>query len=297
MALKGQRRPEDLCQGLHADKPPHGVQSNLAIRLTTAAVASPLLLWLLFRGPAWGWYVMIFCATGIAATEVYAMTHPQDRVLRGLGVATSLVVSAGLYFGVHDARVLLTLLFGTTIVSVLVPVLRPGEIPSAAGRLLAQVAAPWYLALLTPLALLRSELGTLGPGYVLMTLMFAWMADTWGYFVGRRWGKTPLYPSVSPKKTREGFVGAFGGALFGSCLAHFWYLPQIPLVNALVLGAVAGLLGQAGDLAESLLKRSTAVKDSGSIVPGHGGLLDRIDALLIASSVVYTYTLWFAHQT
>jgi phosphatidate cytidylyltransferase len=86
-----------------------------------------------------------------------------------------------------------------------------------------------------------------------------------------------------------------GGGLFGSCLAHFWYLPSIPLVHALVLGLIAGALGQAGDLAESLLKRATHVKDSGNIIPGHGGLMDRIDALVIACSIVYTYTLWFAH--
>jgi phosphatidate cytidylyltransferase len=286
-------RPGDLCPAATADKPAHRVQSNLVARLGTAAVVSPLLLWLLFLGPAWGWYVLIFCATGIAAAELYAMTHPDDRVLRWAGVLLCLVVSLGLYLGTQDARWLLTLLFGTTIISLLLPVFRPGDIPTAGGRLMAGIAIPWYLALLTPLALLRRDLDAAGAGYVLMTLMFAWMSDTWGYFVGRRWGKTPLYPALSPKKTREGFIAAMGGALFGACLAHFWYLPEIPLVHALVLGLIAGALGQAGDLAESLIKRSMAVKDSGNIIPGHGGLMDRVDALVIASSVVYTYTLWF----
>jgi phosphatidate cytidylyltransferase len=261
----------------------------------TAAVVSPLLLWLLFFGPAWGWFLLIFAATGIAAAELFAMTHPNDRVLRIAGVGVCLAVSTAVYWGADDPRVLLSVAFGATIVSLLLPLFRPGDIPTAGGRMMAGIAIPWYLALLTPLALIRKDMGALGPGYVLMTLMFAWMSDTWGYFVGRRWGKTPLYPSVSPKKTREGFVAALGGGLFGSCLAHFWYLPEIPLLHALALGLVASALGQAGDLAESLLKRSTDVKDSGNIIPGHGGLMDRIDALLIASSVVYTYTLWFGH--
>lgn len=284
---------EPLCPARSADKPAHRVQSNLAMRLTTAAIVSPLLLALLFFGPAWGWYLLMLAATGVAAVELFGMTHPEDRVLRWIGVAVSLALSLGLYVGTHDARWLLTLWFGATIVSVLVPIFRPGHIPTAGGRMMAGIAIPWYLALLTPLALLRRDQDLLGPGYVLMTLMFAWMSDTWAYFVGRRWGKTPLYPALSPKKTREGFVASLGGALFGSCLAHFWYLPQIPLVHALVLGLIAGALGQAGDLAESLLKRSMAIKDSGSIIPGHGGLMDRIDALVIASSVVYIYTLWF----
>ena len=90
----------------------------------------------------------------------------------------------------------------------------------------------------------------------------------------------------------EGFFGAIGGALSGALIAHFGYLPSIPLGDALTLGLVAGTLGQLGDLGESLLKRSTGVKDSGEIVPGHGGMLDRLDALFVTSAVVYLYTRW-----
>jgi len=123
-------------------------------------------------------------------------------------------------------------------------------------------------------------------------LMFAWLADTGGYFFGRFFGKTKLYEAVSPKKTRAGFVGALVGAAAGASLASFWYLPSLPIAHSLPLAIVAGGLGQLGDLVESLLKRSTGIKDSGSIVPGHGGLLDRVDALLFASPLVYLYALW-----
>ena len=124
--------------------------------------------------------------------------------------------------------------------------------------------------------------------------MIAWLGDTGGYFAGRYLGKTKLYEAVSPKKTREGFFGSLGGAVCGSLLAHFWYLPTLPLVHGLLLAVVGGALGQMGDLVESLLKRSTGIKDSGSIVPGHGGLLDRVDALLVVSPIVYLYTAWVA---
>jgi phosphatidate cytidylyltransferase len=97
---------------------------------------------------------------------------------------------------------------------------------------------------------------------------------------------------VSPKKTVEGAIGGLGGSILGALCAHFWYLPSIPLVHAVALAIVAGALGQAGDLSESLIKRSTGVKDSGQIVPGHGGILDRVDALLVTSAVVFLYTLW-----
>jgi phosphatidate cytidylyltransferase len=94
---------------------------------------------------------------------------------------------------------------------------------------------------------------------------------------------------VSPKKTRAGFVGALVGASVGAVLASLWYLPALPLAHALPLGLFAGALGQMGDLVESLLKRSTGIKDSGGIVPGHGGMLDRIDALIVVSPIVYLY--------
>jgi phosphatidate cytidylyltransferase len=175
----------------------------------------------------------------------------------------------------------------------MVPLWRLGEISSSALRTFAGVTAPFYIGgLLCALALVRRDAGAVGPHYVFMCLTFAWLADTGGYFFGRFLGKRKLYEAVSPKKTRAGFVGALIGAEVGAALAHFVYLRSIPLAQALALGLVAGALGQFGDLVESLLKRSTGIKDSGSIVPGHGGMLDRIDALIIVAPIVYLYVLW-----
>jgi phosphatidate cytidylyltransferase len=157
---------------------------------------------------------------------------------------------------------------------------------------MASSAGPLYLGLLAFLALVRTVPNGQGPGYVLMTLMFAWMPDSAAYFAGRAFGRTKLYEAVSPKKTREGFVGGLLGGVVGALLAHFWYLPQIPLAHAVGLAVVCACVGQLGDLVESLLKRSTDIKDSGNILPGHGGLLDRIDGLLFVAPLVYLYALW-----
>jgi phosphatidate cytidylyltransferase len=267
--------------------------SNLKVRLLTAAVVVPPLLWLLFRGPAWGFFVLVLVATAIAADELYRMTHPADAVARAIGVVTTLGVSAALYLCGTDPRVLLTLLFVVPLLGLMVPLWRLGEIPTSALRTFAGVAGPFYIGgLLVALAMLRRDAGEVGPHYVFMCLTFAWLADTGGYFFGRFLGKRKLYEAVSPKKTRAGFVGALLGAELGAALAHFVYLKSIPLWHALLLGLVAGALGQFGDLVESLLKRSTGIKDSGSIVPGHGGMLDRIDALIIVAPIVYLYVLW-----
>jgi phosphatidate cytidylyltransferase len=119
--------------------------------------------------------------------------------------------------------------------------------------------------------------------------VFGFFSDTAGYFVGRRFGRRKLAPIVSPKKTVEGAFGGLAGGVIGGVIAHFTILPVLPLLNAVALGVVATALGQLGDLCESLIKRSVGVKDSGTILPGHGGILDRSDAMLFSVATVWLY--------
>ena len=264
-------------------------RSNLLTRFLTAVVATPLLLGLLFAGPADGWYALLFGATAIGAHELFAMTHPADRVARALGVLVTLATSATLYLAGGDARALLGLVVALPIVALLVALARLGDVPSAALRLAAFAFGPLWLSLLTLLAIVRRDGGGRGARWVLLAMFFAWGADTTAYFAGRFLGRHKLYEAVSPKKTVEGFVGALAGAVLGALLGHFWFLPELALGAGVALALVAGALGQLGDLGESLLKRSVGVKDSGGIVPGHGGILDRVDALMVAGAVVWVY--------
>jgi phosphatidate cytidylyltransferase len=120
-------------------------------------------------------------------------------------------------------------------------------------------------------------------------MFLSWLADTGGYFAGRAFGKRKLYEKVSPKKTVEGAIGGLLGATAGAVFTSLVLLPELPVAHAVALGLVGGALGQMGDLTESLVKRATGVKDSGSIVPGHGGILDRIDALFFTSAITWLY--------
>ena len=268
--------------------------SNLSLRLITAAVAVPPLLLLMFRGPAWGFYSFVVTIAALGARELFRMTHPGDAFSQGVGIASTVAVSLGIYVGADDPRLLMTVLLAVPAFGVLMPLVRLGDISTAGIRIMAGVAGPLYVgASLTTLALMRRDIGESGAAWVVLTLTFAWLADTGGYFFGRFLGKTKLYEAVSPKKTRAGFVGALVGACVGALLAHFWYLPEARLGEVLPLAVLAGALGQFGDLVESLLKRSTGIKDSGSAVPGHGGVLDRVDALLVVAPLVYLYVLWF----
>jgi phosphatidate cytidylyltransferase len=269
--------------------------SNLGIRLLTAAVVLPPLLLLMFLGPAWGFYALVAVAVVVASRELFQMTHPGDVPAQVIGIAMCVAVSAALYFAGKDPRILLTVALGVPIIGVLIPLWRLGDIRTAALRTMTNVAAPFYIgAALATLAMIRRDF-EFGSRWVFLCLCFSWLADTGGYFFGRFLGKTKLYEAVSPKKTRAGFVGAIVGSTVGGLIAHFLYLPNLSLAAAIGLGVVCGALGQFGDLVESLVKRSTGIKDSGSIVPGHGGMLDRIDALLIVSPLVYLFEIWTAN--
>ena len=132
-----------------------------------------------------------------------------------------------------------------------------------------------------------------GPQLLLFAMVIIWVGDTAAYFVGRSIGKYKLAPHLSPKKTWEGTVASFVGSLAVAFLfARYMQLSEfviVPLPHLLGMAAVGNVAGQVGDLLESAYKRSAGIKDSGSILPGHGGVLDRIDALILAIPVVWYY--------
>lgn len=126
-----------------------------------------------------------------------------------------------------------------------------------------------------------------GAWLMLFTAASVWATDTFAYFVGKRFGKTPLAPAVSPAKTREGFLGGFIGAIIVGLLCAQGI--GISLKHGAVVGLIAGIFGPLGDLFESALKRELSIKDFGGIIPGHGGILDRFDSLLFVTPLIYLY--------
>jgi len=269
-------------------------KSNLAIRFLTAVVAGPMILALIYFGQPWYFAIFIALATMVGALELFAMTHADDKASQVICALLTVGVVGVLWQWGGNAKVLMALILLLPFASMLLVLFRLGEMRTAALRVAAGAFGPLYLGGgLASLALLRRDGGADGPSFVLFTFMLSWFSDTGAYFAGRFLGKHKLYEAVSPKKTIEGAVGGLGAAILGGAVAaHFFYLRSLPLVDGLVLAVVAGALGQAGDLGESLLKRSVGVKDSGGIVPGHGGILDRVDALLVTGTLTYLYVIW-----
>jgi phosphatidate cytidylyltransferase len=157
--------------------------------------------------------------------------------------------------------------------------------PDALGLAAVSLFPSLYLGL--PLGAMIAIRETRGPEALFLLMLTIVVSDTGQYYSGRTFGRRLLAPAISPKKTVEGAVGGF---LFGgvtlAVLGH-WWLSTVPVAVRVVLGAIIVAIGIAGDLFESMLKRSAGVKDSSALIPGHGGVLDRIDALLFAAPVYY----------
>ncbi len=268
---------------------------NLLVRVATAIVGIPLILLLLFKGPGWGFYMLVLPASIIGAYELFNMTHPDDKPSQLMGVGMTVLASLGTFYGVKDPRILVTTLLVVPMFGTLSTLIRLGEVKTAALRATAMGMGPLFVgSSLALMGVLKRDFGSRGPSYVLLAFFFAWMSDTGGYFAGRFLGKHKLYEAVSPKKTIEGSIGGLLGGLVGMFITRALLFPELPLVHGIPLALVATAVGQAGDLGESVLKRSTGVKDSGAIVPGHGGILDRVDALMMTAVLVYLYAIWLA---
>ena len=169
--------------------------------------------------------------------------------------------------------------------AVVVGVLAAWELVRLVPLALALLTAIVYIAL--PLAALVQIRLIAGPEAVFLVMLTIMISDTAQYYVGRAFGRRRLAPAISPKKTVEGAIGGLVFGTVGLIVIGAWWAPQWGIATRLVLGLAVVALGIAGDLFESFLKRRAGVKDSSALIPGHGGVLDRIDALLFAAPVYY----------
>ncbi len=260
---------------------------NLALRLATAAVLVPVLLWLLFWGPPAAFLAVGLLATGAAGWELGAMVPDARAVDRLWTVLASVGLAAGWRLAPSVAVVHVVGL-AVVVGAVLLGLGAASSEQRAAARAGWLLGGPLYVGA-TMAALLGLHAQPHGGRWVVLAMTLAWIGDTSAYAAGLTMGRRKLAPRLSPKKTVEGAVGGLLGSLAAALFAAFVYLPELPAVAAVLLGLLGGAAGQAGDLFESLLKRAAGLKDSGRLLPGHGGLLDRIDALLVTASATWAF--------
>lgn len=264
----------------------------MTARIVAAAVGLAVLLPAIVYGGVVAVDVLVALAGLVAVGEYAAMAFPDDRwVMTGaVTVLTGTVYSAAVYVpaAARGTDVGAAVLGLSSVAALLLLTFRPGVTLAGAadraGRLWLGTA---WLGLLAFVPLLRREPD--GLAWLFMVLAISWLGDTGAYFAGRFFGRTKLYERISPNKTVEGAIGGVILATIGVFVIRAVALPQLTAAECLLLGPVLCLAGVAGDLAESTLKRSFDVKDSGWILPGHGGLLDRIDSLLFVAPLLYAW--------
>jgi phosphatidate cytidylyltransferase len=280
-------------------------RNSLAQRWASAFVLVPLLL-VMIVWSRWSLALVVVVAVLLAVRELAAAFahggHPV-RPWLAASMAAALVVATALR-PVVPVDVLPATLALVLIVSRLAALSRHGR-TGALGEWAFSLAGGLYLGgLLRYLVLLRDITAPLGAGWIpagliepgaawlIMVMAVTWGSDAFAYFAGHRFGRHRMTPGLSPKKTWEGAIGGFiGAAALGAGVALLFGLPVTPFTGALI-GAVAGVAGPFGDLAESFVKRQVGLKDAGSLIPGHGGILDRIDSLLFAAPLTYYAIIW-----
>ena len=222
----------------------------------------------------------------IGLYEYGGMAFPQDRLSRGALLVFGLLVAASVIAGMvpWTGAALAFAVIGGLVLALL----RNADFPVAIGRLGLLLLGVLYVGFVIPhVALLRQQ--PEGWRWVLFTVYTAMGSDSGGYFAGRAYGRHKLMPAVSPSKTVEGAVGALGGAVFIGAICRLVFFRALPWAETLGVALAIGVLAQLGDLCESALKRAFGAKDSGWIIPGHGGILDRLDSLLFPFVFAYYY--------
>jgi phosphatidate cytidylyltransferase len=276
---------------------------NLAKRLLSAAVLVPGVVLLVLYGPAWSIAAALAAFAFLAGLELAAMAHPASgRAGRFPGALLAAATAVAVALGACQPLAAVAALLAIAPLALLASLVSRAEPAASAPRAAIAGFGAVYcggllgsVSLLYPITSLRwppaGPALEAGRSWILLLLTGIIASDTFAYALGRLFGKRKLAPRISPGKT---WAGALGGVL-GSALAVAAFklsaLPELAWWEVAALGVPLSVLGQLGDLAESLLKRGFGVKDSGNLIPGHGGVLDRVDSLLFAAPLVLLYTL------
>lgn len=260
----------------------------LRARLATAAVAIPLLLAIIFLAPMWGWGTLVVVIALLAIVEYLRLAFADrvgPRIVGGvLGAGVVLAAVSAPAPGVWMVASLAALLP----VTMSYVVLLRDDFTAGLADVGSIAVGILYGGLLLPHFFWLRHLPE-GAAWVTFVIAIGMAGDSGGYFIGHAFGRHKLVPHLSPGKTVEGALGIVAASLLCAAVAKLVLFPQHSFAEILGLGAAMSIIGQLGDLSESVMKRAFGAKESGALFPGHGGVLDRIDSLLFPVVLVYYY--------
>jgi phosphatidate cytidylyltransferase len=259
--------------------------SELAKRALSTAVLLPLFIWIVLGGAPLAFDLMIV-AVGILASWEFSRMFQRAGVpvFRDAGVVLGALLTASFLAPERIALVATASVMAVLALSLARPEPGPARWQAVAVTLL---GLAWINALLGHTILLRAL--PEGLHWVLLLVWVTWIGETAAYTVGSLVGRHKLAPGISPGKTVEGALAQLVGSPLAALAAQGWLFPGLSTRDALLVGLLLGVVGQLGDLAESALKRSVGTKDAGQLIPGHGGMLDRVDGLLFNAPALFYY--------
>ena len=249
-------------------------------RLAVAAVVLPLLYLYVMRLPAVYFFCLLAAVTLAAQWEFYSM-YRVSGLLKYTGLASGIAV---LYASCYAKDRFMTILFASVMMIMVLRLL----VKKTPLYSLQDLAAPLTGILYAPgLLAFQAQLRQIGPEWIIFLYATVWASDSMAYYIGKGYGKKKLYREVSPNKTVAGAFGSLVGGIIGALFMKLALIPAISPAQAMLMGIVIGFISIIGDLIESMFKRDAGVKDSSIIIPGHGGILDKIDGSLFAGPVLY----------
>jgi phosphatidate cytidylyltransferase len=252
----------------------------------------PLFYLLVRYLPPVAFFGVVTVASLLALNEFYHLHFREARVSvgTGLGLASGAVLLASLQWpGMLSER---AVFIGTLLAVLTYRLLAPRPIKDSLADAAVLVFGIVYVTLPLGHLLLTRALAE-GEFLIFFVVLVTWAGDTGAYYSGMTLGKHRLAPTISPNKTIEGLIGGAVVAVLAALLARVWFLPLFTVMDCLAAGLLLTMAGVLGDLAESAMKRSAGVKDSGGLIPAHGGLLDRLDSMLFTAPTFYYYILLF----
>ena len=256
-------------------------------RWISGLILAPCIILFILFAPHWLFLLFFMILISIGLQEYYALSLPMISAKeRWGGIFLGVLLPLSLYS--LAPRCFLFALTFLLLFLLIWALFQPEEFPLRVEKVSKHLLGFLYISFLLSHFVLMMNLN-LGRLLILFTLVAVYFGDTTAFYIGRAWGRKKLAPKISPGKTVEGGWGAVGGSILGALVSKYLFLSQLSPIHALILGGAIGVVGQLGDLWESLLKRSARVKDSGTLIPGHGGLLDRIDSVLFSAPLVYYY--------
>ena len=262
----------------------------LRTRVLSAAVLIPLVAGLAYAG---GWLLagVLLLVSVRAAYELFHLmrTAGYQPSLQASAVIMALLLAVARF---PEQNLLGLVLAASVIITLIWQLLRPPEGRPTQSWALTVGASLWLGWLISHFVLLRDLSSPFGLGigtrWLVLMFLVTWVNDSAAYFVGKAIGRHRCCPYLSPKKTWEGTIGGWIGGIAATVLLGYW-LVDLPWAHGLVLGALVATVAPFGDLAKSMVKRQMGVKDFSALIPGHGGMFDRIDSLLFVAPVVYYY--------